>query len=349
MFYDKPIRICFVILCGTAMGALATRFHIPLGWLIGALFTTALLSLSGFRVSIIPYGRELSQGLVGIAAGLKLSPQVLNSLLYMVPLMIAASLGLILFASVQSQLISRLTGLDPKTTFFSSFPGGVAEMTVLADRYGGDPGLVSIAQFLRILVVTLSVPQLVAIFGDIGSIETIVPDTSGSVQFLLVLCALGTLLGIFLVRYRIPNSWLLAGVLTGSIAGASQIHVAPVPSSLLVIAQIIIGVALGSRCKPTILQAGRLFLPVNAIGTVILVTFSSATALLLQMLTGASLGSLLLAMAPGGIAEMSLVATTLHYDIVVVVAFHLIRIVMVILLSVPLMKMFSKPGKRSEG
>jgi uncharacterized protein len=329
-------------------GAIATSAHLPLGWLIGALTATAVLSLVDLPkipVRVMPYGREVSQGIVGMAAGERLSPEVAQTLLALVPVMLAAALATILAACFLSRLLAFLTGANRRTAFFASLPGGVAEMTILAERYGGDPGLVSVAQFLRILLVTLAIPQLVALIAtadtDAVLASSWIPD-SGTGASLAILCTALVPLGLLLMRVRIPNGWLLAGVLLGGLAGLLELKGAAIPSVVLIAAQILIGASLGARCRPSLLTAGRVFLPTGLAGTAILIFAAATIAFFINKWLGLGLGSLVLALAPGGIAEMSLVATAGHFDPIIVVAFHLVRVLLIIFLSVPLMMIFAK-------
>ncbi len=329
-------------------GAIATAIHLPLGWLIGSLIVTAALSLRQLPVKIMPYGRELSQGLVGLAAGQRLSPEVAEKLVTLLPVMFMATLATILFACFQSRILARLTGIDQHTALFSSLPGGVAEMAVLADRYGGDPGLVSVGQFLRILLVTLTVPQILGFLDHPPPQAPILSlNTLQTGPVLLLLCAAALAIGMVMMRLRVPNGWLLAGVFAGGFAGLMELPGTAVPPIVLVCAQVLIGAALGSRCKPSLLRAGRLFLPVNLAGTAMLIALAFGMAWGLDAWLGLGQASLVLALAPGGIAEMSLVATSEHLDLVIVVAFHLMRVLLIIALSVPLMRLWVKPASVS--
>jgi uncharacterized membrane protein AbrB (regulator of aidB expression) len=59
-------------------------------------------------------------------------------------------------------------------------------------------------------------------------------------------------------------------------------------------------------------------------------------ALLLSTLAGIQPGTALLATSPGGIAEMSLTARVLHLGVPIVTAFHVSRMVVVVLVIGPL-------------
>src|SRR3981189_796768 len=57
---------------GARGGGFAARYaHLPLPWLLGALFTTTALSLAGAPVRLIPWGRPAGTVVVGASTGLR--------------------------------------------------------------------------------------------------------------------------------------------------------------------------------------------------------------------------------------------------------------------------------------
>jgi uncharacterized protein len=108
------------------------------------------------------------------------------------------------------------------------------------------------------------------------------------------------------------------------------------PSELVILAQVILGTVLG--CRFVGIRA-RALVPAMALSlgaTLIMLGLAFGFALGLQRLTGQSADQLLLAYAPGGLTEMSLVAIALHAEVAFVAAHHVVRILMVIV-AAPLM------------
>ncbi|TNB49413.1 AbrB family transcriptional regulator [Martelella lutilitoris] len=334
-------RMAATAIAAAIGGGVANAAGIPLGFLIGAMFATAALSLFNLPVAVVPNSRQAAQGLIGIGAGLRLTPDVAERLAGLFPVMLASAFALILAACLISLAINRLTRLDPDTAFFMSLPGGIAEMAVLSERYGGVPGLVSIGQFLRILFVTLTIPQIVFAFGRDGAVQPEVPAPHAEVLWLplIVLCIAAIVLARLLSGKRVPNAWLLSGIIAGAGAALFEWHTA-VPLEGLELAQIFIGISLGARCTRAVFRDGYRFLPANLAGTATLVAFSTALAFIIGRAFDIDTISLVLALAPGGIAEMSLVSGQIGADTVLVVAFHLVRVVMVLSLAVLLRRIF---------
>ena len=104
---------------------------------------------------------------------------------------------------------------------------------------------------------------------------------------------------------------------------------------LIAAAQIVVGAALGSRFSGV--RIGRIAhtLAIASALTAMLLVITMAFSLVLNWITGIPLPALVLAFAPGGLAEMSLVALALGVDAAFVSTHHIVRIVLIVSL-VPL-------------
>ena len=69
-----------------------------------------------------------------------------------------------------------------------------------------------------------------------------------------------------------------------------------------------------------------------------MVLLSVLVAGLMGRWTGIQTGNLVLALAPGGVAEMSITAQVLQLGVPLVTAFHVIRMILVVVLSAPLFR-----------
>src|SRR5215467_5665416 len=199
---SKPLAAALVIAltlaAGVAGGFAARLLHLPLPWLLGALFTTMALSLAGAPVRLIPWGRPAGTVVVGASTGLQFTATVVAKLVTLLPLIIAAAFISTIVGAIGGLLYMRLTGIDRVTAFFATVPGGVVETTTIAPHYGGQLEPIMVAPFLVIsfvgggaqnpLLAILVVPWL-PILG-----------------LLLVSGVVATLLS----RTRSPNAWLMA-------------------------------------------------------------------------------------------------------------------------------------------
>src|SRR5262249_46800579 len=129
------LAIASTLAAGVAGGFAARYVHLPLPWLLGALFTTMALSLAGAPGRLIPWGRPAGTVVVGASTGLQFTATVVAKLVTLLPLIIAAAFISTIVGAIGGLLYMRLTGIDRVTAFFATVPGGVVETTTIAPHY----------------------------------------------------------------------------------------------------------------------------------------------------------------------------------------------------------------------
>ena len=326
---------------GLVGGALFNAVGIPLGWLLGAMIFTAVLCCNRSQARIPQPWRYAGQMAIGLSAGLAFTPDLIAHVLGFAPYVFAAVLVSVAMGIGLSGLLVRFGGLDRTTAYFASMPGGVAEMSNLAERNGGDVASVAISQTLRIFLAVLTVPLLARSIGHAEHVAPVAQGTPLAWLALAVLAGAAILVSWALTRRRVPNAWLLGGMAIGIATALAVGARLQVPGPVLSIAQILIGASLGARLRGNILRTHRRLVGVTLGATALLLTGNLAVGWALTALTGAGLTTTLLSTSPGGLAEMSLTAVALKADVSLVTAFHLVRTLMVALLSVPLYGMIN--------
>jgi membrane AbrB-like protein len=116
----------------------------------------------------------------------------------------------------------------------------------------------------------------------------------------------------------------------------SSIELSAMPRWLSNAAQLVIGVSLGVRFTPAFVHTAPRWLASAAWGSLMMIGLCAGFALLLAWGTGLHPATLVLATAPGGIAEMSITAKVLQLGAPVVTAFQVCRLVTVLVLVEPL-------------
>jgi membrane AbrB-like protein len=319
-------------LAAGVIGGLGARYaQVPLPWLLGSLFTTMALSLAGAPVRLIPWGRPAGTLVVGASTGLQFTAAVVAKLATLLPLIIAAAFVSTITGAIGGLLYMRLTGVDRTTAFFATVPGGVVETLNVAPQYGGQLEPIMVAQTTRVALIVIGAPFLVISFAG-GAPQS--PISSVPPVPWLPLAALlagAAIVAALLSRTRSPNSWLMAPLF---IAGASS-HFGWIegrmPDLLLIAAQVVIGSALGAQFRPEFLT--RLFRLLWASCVVVLFAAGSMAlfAAAVAWLAGYPVPTMVLAVAPAGIAEMVLTGKVLGLDSTMIAGFQLMRIVIVLI------------------
>ncbi|WP_018390835.1 AbrB family transcriptional regulator [Ancylobacter sp. FA202] len=333
------------IACGGVLaaggGVIAHHFHLPLPWLLGALFGSAALSVAGFSLPIPAFVRQYGQTVAGFAVGVFFTPEVGHQVLDLGLVILIASLASILISIVLSLPLARFGGCDRRSAFFAVIPGGLAEMAGLAHQFKANITVVSVAQSLRVVVIVLTVPAALTLYMHHARDAGVVHPPDMSTLMLVIGIALSALCAQVMNRLRIFNAFLLGGLVIGMAVGMTAEGAVAAPPYARAIAQIAIGASLGARFHwLTLRQAGPRFVPASIVATFLLIFANVAIAAAVAAYV--DFPTAVLAASPGGIAEMALTAEALGLAPPIVAAWHFARILLVALLTAPLFRFWER-------
>jgi uncharacterized protein len=289
--------------------------------------------VSGLPIALPMRLRNLMVVVLGVMLGSAFTPDLLGRL----PQWTGSLAALFLYVAVATALCQvyyrRFGGYDRTTAYFAAAPGGITEMILAGSALGGDERAISLSHAARILLIVLVLPIGFQLFGGyepadrppLGDAASTIPLQDVAI---LLLCGV---VGFFAARRaRLP-----AGALVGPMVLSAAVHLSGLtdsrpPGGLVAAAQLVVGASIGTRFVgiqlATILRA--LALAVGA--TVLLLVITAAFGLALHALTGLPTQAVLLAFAPGGVAEMSLIALALGIDAAYVATHHVIRIFIIV-------------------
>lgn len=317
----------------------------PLPWMIGPLLATAAAGATGLPVQAPAVLRHVGQWLIGIVLGLYFTPQVVgivaaHTLAIVVGIGWALLLGLGFGAFLRRA--NRRLAPDDATVFFAGAIGGASEMAVLAERHGGRIDLVAAAHSTRILIVVLTIPfglQITGLHGLDSSLPG--PRVVNAAGLAILLPA--TLAGAWLLRRgNLPNAWMLGSMAVALGFTASGVELSALPVWASHVAQLFIGVSLGTRFTPQFVHTAPRWLASVAFGTLVMMALCAGFAWMMAAAADFHPATLLLATSPGGIAEMCITAAVLQLGVPIVTAFHATRLVAVLLLAQPLFRLFRR-------
>jgi membrane AbrB-like protein len=304
----------------------------PLPWLIGPLFATALACMLGVPLRAPVQAREAGQWAIGTALGLYFSAPVLAVLAHYAGWIALAVLFALLLGAAGAWLLQRLCEADKATAFFAMAIGGASEMAVQGERHGARVERVAAAHSLRIMMVVGTIPFMVRALHARAALPAFVPAAAEVHYPGLVLLALATGAGALLLKRRqVPNAWVIGPLAVALLLTASGIYLSRLPEWAIRGGQLLIGVSLGTRFTPGFVHTAPRFLASVAACTLAALLLASGFALALAHLTGMHWATAVLATSPGGIAEMALTARVLNLGVPVVTAFHVTRMVVVVL------------------
>jgi len=325
------------LLIGAAGGAAFLYLRMPLAWMLGSMVFVGIAVLTGLNrrlpLRVHPYLRAAMIVVIGVMLGSAFKPAMIERArewlglvaLMLVYVPVATTLCYVIFR--------RFAGLDPVTSYFSATPGGLQEMTLVGEHYGGDGRSIILTHALRIFLVVMTVPVY---FRFIERLD--VPPMAQGAHLWQMLPLEGALLiacgvaGWFLARLlRIPAAVLVGPMLVSAIVHLLGWSSASPPPELVAAAQVVMGAALGCRFVGTPLREVGRIAAWAAFATFVMLALALGLTVAFAERVGINREALILVLSPGGMAEMSLVALGLGVEVAIVSSMHVFRIAVVVI------------------
>ncbi|WP_240610965.1 AbrB family transcriptional regulator [Oceaniglobus ichthyenteri] len=337
-----PLIIWFtagLLILGAAGGELAALINVPLPWMMGSLAISAIL------VAVAPHRfpanyvfplrfRMVFIAIIGVMIGAQVDADMLGEWRNLAISLGGVTLFVFLAHGTNYWLFRRFGGYSRVTAFYCGTPGGVMESIAMGEEAGADIRLLTLQQFLRIILVVVSVPIGLSLLhgGPLGSsagIEFGNPDAGPwDIPKVLVVGLVGLVVGRAL---RLPAGQLTGPlVATAVLSGLGWIDVNP-PGWMVAAAQVVLGVSLGVRfigITARMLQVAA-GLAIASVGAML--GLGVILSVLINQITGQSVQVMILSFAPGGVTEMGLVALSLSANPAMVAFHHLYRITITVL------------------
>ena len=312
---------------------LAISIGIPLPWLLGPLFTVALLRLLSAPVSAYRPLRNVGQWIIGVSLGLYFSPQITTLIFQHWPLLLLGMFMSLILAVIGTCLLVYLGKADLKTAWFSSAIGGASEMSILAERYGARVDLVASAHSLRVLAVVTVIPFGFEWAGFIGSDKSTLSQVPADYLHLFIIAVIATIAGVIFTRLKVSSAWVLGPLCATALLTVNELTITSIPDWVVNLGQLFIGWALGDRYRPAFFRAAPRFLSAVAVYSLLAIALVALIGAGVAKQSSLSLPTLWLGMAPGGLAEMAITAKVLMLGAPMVTAFQVARMAFVVIVT----------------
>lgn len=309
-------------LLGAIGGGVAVWLNLPLAWMMGSLIFTLVLALGGVEISLPKPLKIGVRMMVGLILGAAVTPEALSRVHEWPVTLMLLVLGIVLMVLCSTLYYRKSAGFDLLTSFSASIPGAISSIPMLAIAMGADPKKMVLPHLFRITLIILIIPPLYSVWQGASTASLPVNvgqqiDWLGEYLWLVPCAPLAWYVGRML-RLPIPE---LTATMIFSAAWSLNGFSIRLPDWLFAITFIVIGSSIGGRfykmSLTLLLGTGRHAL----IGNSITLLTTAVIAGLIHVLTGVPLPVALLAVVPGGIAEMAILAAVLGVD-PVFVTFH---------------------------
>jgi uncharacterized protein len=336
------LRWALLIALTAAVTVPLTRVGVPSAALFAALVVGIVLALASLAPSRVPRPAGIAgQGVLGVYIGTMVHQDAVGALGSDWPIVLVITVATLLLSIVAGALLGLHRDVTPLTGSLALVAGGASGLVAIARELGGDDRVVSVVQYLRVGLVTASMPVVVALayhadrsHGVAPTAETASAPWYLSVGMLMALVLVGASVGRLM---RLPGAGLLGPMaltvvleLTGLSFGLA------VPMVLVQVGYMLIGWQAGVAFTRESLRAIGRMLPA-AIGLIVALSVATAgLGALLARFTGLTPLEGYLATSPGGVYAVLATAVETGSNVTFIIAAQVVRILLM-LFAAPLM------------
>ena len=331
----------------TAVSAAAlSLLGAPAAELFAGLVVATAMALLGQAPRVPARLSVAAQAVLGVTIGALVQPATLGRLGGQWVAVVAVSIGTLAVSMAAGAVMGRRRGISALTGMLALTAGGASGLTAISRELGGDDRVVAVVQYLRVGIVTGTLPLVVAMASAPGSAPVAAAALSAPASasaaaggpaagalglLVLLLCAL---VGVRLGRLcRLPAAALLGPLAVTMALAVLGTGVDTTSGPLVVataVAYAVIGWQAGTRFTPESVRTVARSLPIAAVLILAVIALCAGLGLLLSRLTGVSPMDGYLATTPGGIYAVLAAAVSSGGDVTFVAAVQILRVVVML-------------------
>ena len=310
-----------------------------------ALFAALVVGIALALVNLAPRGVPrlaglVAQGVLGVYIGTMVHRDAFAPLGPDWPVVVAVAVGTLVLSIVGGAVLGMHRDVSPLTGALALVAGGASGLVAIARELGGDDRVVAVVQYLRVALITASMPVVVTLVYRAATSQHEAPmSETGTLPWYLSVALMGVIVvaGAAAGRFvRMPGAGLLGPMaitivleLTGLSFGMA------VPAVLVQLGYMLIGWQAGLAFTRESLRAIERILPA-ALGLIVALNVAAAGfGVVLAKVAGISALDGYLATSPGGIYAVLATAVETGSNVTFVVAAQVIR-VLLMLFTAPL-------------
>jgi uncharacterized protein len=342
MIHRNTLLTLAIALGGAGLFWLA---DLPLPFLFGPLAACLIAALAGVKLRGTGQVGVGMRTILGLAVGASITPALIGQMPVMAVTLLMVPVYVVLIGVIGVPFFHRLWGFDRTTSYFAAMPGGLQDMVIFGIEAGGDARALSLIHATRVLIIVTLAPVLlvglydVSLDAPIGAPLTTVPPLELAI---LVVAALvgwkgGERVGLFGASILGPM------IVAAALSLTDILHTRP-PAEAINLAQIFIGMTIGVYFTGITLRELARDVAAGALFALLVAGLAAVFMVLAGRVGGAPGVEAFLSFAPGGQAEMAVLAIIVGADLGYIVLHHVTRIVLVIT-GAPLIKGLYLKGK----
>ena len=312
-YVERLVPWAIGIAGGVTLGLFLKAMNIPGAWILSFIVSFGIVA---FKIDkeLVPHRNfvNIAQATIALLAIAPVANMPVGELAKLLPYALAITL-IVLLISLALALLTYTVHRqkDALTIVLSMLPGASSAMTTMAQELGADHRYVALIQYLRMLLVSLTLPILMGLLesgggpaGDTAATNGVSNTASGSWQGLIGFTAI--MLAVPLIAKIIPIRvpYLFIPMLIAITLAVTHVpgELWNPPRFLAIFAFAIVGIQAGGAFTKScgLLQFAR-FLPMALMVIAMMVGACLGLAYGISVLTGSGLADAYLATTPGGL------------------------------------------------
>lgn len=332
--------------------------NFPAARLIGPILVIGLIQgLSGYAFEIPSALKTLFSIVFGVYLGLRFNQKAVGKLKSSLRPALLISLIYLFITYGYGELIQAISPLDQTTAFLAVIPGGIAEASILGVSYNANLAQISAFQLVRFLSIVLIIPITVSWlmksrFRPLSEPEEELPEarehlvadstmaTAQPYAHWLWLMLIGTIGAFAFKAIHFPAAFMLGATFMTSASILAKPHLfKKPPQTYYNLAQVGMGMVIGTSFTPEALSTmGGLVLPMLVLTSLVLLS-SFLLGLLFMKLFKWDFLTAFLAVLPGGMSAMVVLADEFGSDVVAISTLQLVRLLTAVMI-IPMLYQF---------
>jgi len=301
---------------------------LPLAWMLGPATVGLVFAMRNQPVTRDRFFGDIGRGLLGVAIGATITGQHFLWMATHPELMV----GLVVYVGLAGLIgflwLYRVCRWDATTAWFSAFPGGLSEMIASAQHFGGNISRVALAHSLRVFCLVAGASVVSRLFAGINTGALSFGEVSWAIQ---PWTAVAILSGIWLGRrLKVPAPTFMGPLIVSLALNLTVGLVLRLPDVLMIVGQYLIGWSIAARFIGVTRDEVTRTLKQVFVSLLSMVPVWIGMAVILDYFTEVDLQSLVLGLAPGGQAEIALLAIAMDANMAVVMLLHVFRVFLII-------------------
>ncbi|KHO27166.1 membrane protein [Mycolicibacterium setense] len=297
----------------------------------------------------------IAQGVLGVYIGTMVHHDAIGAIGSDWLIVLAITVATLLLSVVAGGLLGLRGDVSPLTGSLALVAGGASGLVAIARELGGDDRVVSVVQYLRVALVTATIPLVVTLVfhadrqaagQSVSAGETATAPWYLSLAMLAVIVAVGVVGGRWV---KLPGAGLLGPLaLTVALQLTGLSFGLAVPVLLVQAAYMVIGWQAGIAFTRGSLRAIGRILPL-ALGLIVVLGVATAgLGIVLADVTGMTQLEGYLATSPGGVYAVLATAVETGSNVTFIVAAQVLRVLLMLFVAPLMARAMARLGRRRD-